>query len=283
MKSKALGRSLLLTLTFLWATSFPSIKIVVGSIGFNYYVALRFTLASIPMLLYAALKADNTLLRRNLKPGLILGILFLGGISLQGFGMEYTSASNAAFITGLSIVFVYVIEVLFGRERFTLRLTLAVFFASTGMYLLSLQDGFTLNLGDLIVLGGSLFWALQIVSVGVYTRNHDLTYLLFYEILFTAFGGVLLLPLTPPPQRILAETLFYTVYLSIACTVVANALQLYGQRIVPNVEAAFIYLMEPVFASILSYLILGETMGVKEVAGASLIIAAIGLSSYKPR
>ena len=280
--NKVVGQVILLFLTFIWGTTFSIIKVVVENIGFAYYVFLRFGLASFFLTPYIIFKYRRELFYRNLVPGAVLGLLFLGGISFQGWGIEYTSASNAAFITGLSIVFVYVIEVATGREKISMRLLSVIVLSIIGLYLLSFKDMFMPCVGDLIVLIGSLFWAFQIISIGKYSRNLDLLYLLYFEIIFTAIGSLIILPFIKIPSvNSILNILPHLLYLAIFCTILANTLQLYGQKIVRNVEAALIYLMEPVFASIIAFLMLREQLSMRQIIGALAIIIAMILSSYK--
>ncbi|RLE69844.1 MAG: hypothetical protein DRJ43_03305 [Thermoprotei archaeon] len=271
----------LVTLTLIWGSTFPMIKVVVNSIGFAYYVTLRFGLATL-LLAPIVVARKSKWLGDCWMAGMTLGFLFFGGITLQGLGMEYTTASNAAFITSLSAVLVYVMEVLTGRERPSKRLSTAVCLSVLGLYLMSTTDSLHLHLGDLVVLLGAFFWALQIMSVGRYSRRFDLAPLLFLENGFTALGGfVTALFFKPPTGRALASVAVHLLYLATICTVLANALQLYGQRVVSSVEAAIIYLLEPIFASILSALLLREQLAPKQLAGAFAIITAVALSSSR--
>ncbi|HDD64349.1 MAG TPA: DMT family transporter [Thermoprotei archaeon] len=279
-RRKALGYASLLSLTFLWGTSFPAIKITVNGVGFIYYVFLRFIFASIVLIVLLAPKLNFLELRRHFKPGVVLGVIFFLGLSFQGFGMEYTSASNSAFITSLSVVILYVIEVALGREKLSLKLIGSIALSMLGVYMLSFEDSFTPNIGDMIVLVGSIFWALHIMFVGNYTRRYNLIYLLLTQVLVTMICGVIPLPFASYPSRsIILAVLPHTVYLALACTILANMLQLYGQRYIRDVNAALIYLLEPVFATILSIIILGENISLRQSIGILAIVTAVALSS----
>lgn len=277
---RAAGLLALVALTVVWGTTFPSIKIVVGTIGFLYYVALRFTLATFLLAPFAF--ARRSLLATHLLPGLQLGALYFLGITLQGWGMEYTRASNAAFVTGLSVVFVYVLEAFLGRAKPSGLLASAVGLALLGLYLMSFSgESFEVMLGDAIVLAGAVCWALQIMAVDRVARG-DLVSLLFLECFFTAlFASTIALLLGFPSLAALAIAAPPLAYLATVCTVGANALQLYGQRWVGSVEAAFIYLLEPVFAAIFSYLTLGEAFTPLQALGAAAIVSAMALSTLK--
>lgn len=274
---RAKGVVSLVALTAIWGTTFPAIKVAVEGVGFLYYVAFRFTLASAILATFALKRLEN--LRKFIREGVLIGSLYLGGITLQGWGMEYTRASNAAFVTGLSVVFVYVLETVLGKVKLSLRLTEALLLAVFGLYMLSFSEGvYELMLGDLIVLVGSLFWALQIISVDRVAKG-DLYSLLFLECLVNALGASLLaFTLSSLSIEKLRNTLIPLAYLATVCTIGANALQLYGQRWVNSIDAAMVYLLEPVFAAAFSYVFLGEQLSPMQLLGASAILTSMAVS-----
>lgn len=283
MKKKIIGQLLLVILTFLWGTTFSFIKIVVNTIGFAYYVALRYGLATfllVFLVFFNKKESAKENVMKELRPGFILGILYFFGISLQGLGMEYTSASNAAFVTGLSVVIVYGIEVASGKEKPSVKLAIAIALSIFGLYFLSFSSLAVPNFGDLIVLAGAFFWALQIIAVGKYSRNSNLFHLLTFESFFTAVSATLLFPfVTTPSVNNILEVLLPLIYLSFFCTIIANALQLYGQRLVSNTEAAIIYLLEPVIATLFSHIVIGEQLRINQIVGAIAIMLAMVISS----
>lgn len=279
-RERAKGVAALVALTAVWGTTFPAIKVVVENLGFAYYVAARYGLATLILVPLALKKAGE--LRRSLAPGALLGILYFGGITLQGWGMEYTSASNAAFVTGLSVVMVFAIEVAVGRARPSAKLAASIALAVAGLYLMSFSGRpYEAMLGDAIVLAGAVFWALHIVALDRVARS-DMYSLLLLQSAVTALGASLLAPATGRPSGgALLAALPPLIYLATLCTIGANTLQIYGQRRVPSVEAALIYLLEPVFAALFSSVALGEAMSPLQALGAALILAAMAISSLR--
>ena len=175
---------------------------------------------------------------------------------------------------------VYVFEVLVGGASPSFWLTIAVVLATAGLYLLSFSGGpVELMVGDAIVLVGAVFWALQIMAVSRFAKG-DLLSLLFLQGAVTTAAAVAVAPFTGLLHlEGFATVLPSLAYLATVCTLLANALQLYGQRWVSSVEAAVIYLLEPVFAALFSYFLLGENFSLIQVAGAALILAAMAASS----
>ncbi|HRU33242.1 MAG TPA: DMT family transporter, partial [bacterium] len=114
MKSKHILFLALLFITLIWGSTFALIKVALDSIGPFYFLAIRFSLASIVMLI---------IFRKSFKEhkihfGYILaGVFLFLGYVFQTVGLKYTSASNAAFITGLSVVIVPFLEVIFMKRK----------------------------------------------------------------------------------------------------------------------------------------------------------------------
>ncbi|MEM3713096.1 MAG: EamA family transporter, partial [Thermoproteota archaeon] len=139
ISTNVLGYLLLVLVSILWGTSFPLIKIVTTSIDANEYVAFRFTVAVLLLLPYFihVLLNKRDELYKAAKPGVILGLLYFGGIFFQGLGTKYTTASNSGFITSFYIPLVYIIDVLNNRLNYSHKFTLALFLSMLGIYLIS--------------------------------------------------------------------------------------------------------------------------------------------------
>ncbi len=271
----------LLTTTLLWGSSFPAIKVVVGFVGEYGYVGLRSVIAVLGLLPYVVVFHWRRGFERGLVfGGLVIGVTYAVGLWLQGWGMRFTLASNAAFITGLSVVFVHVYSGLVGRSYSGL-LASSLLSALAGLYFLTNPSVRGVNVGDLLVLAGAFAWAAYTVLVDRYSR-YDPVVLVFYSMLpatlylapFTISGGVF-------DVDGIVSALPLLVYLALACSDVATILQVYGQRFIRVEVAAIIFLLEPVFASILSYIFLSETMSSVQILGASLILLAIVLATLE--
>ena len=265
------GALALITTSILWGSSFPAIKIIVGSISSYAYTWIRSIVALAglaPYMVYAYRKGRIDKLA--IKGGLLAGITYALGLWLQGLGTRYTTASNSAFITGLNTVFVHIYEGLILR-RYDLSLALSLTLSVMGLYFLTTPTG-GLNIGDILVLFSSFMWAAQVILVGKYSSSDPLVFT-FFEIMPAvtfiipdAIDGL---------DTVSANTMLLIVYLGLVCSNAAFALQVYGQRyIIPSV-AAITYLLEPVAAAIFAYIILNELFTPVQMIGASLILASI--------
>ncbi len=279
------GIFFLITTSLLWGTSFPFIKIIVTHISDYTYTWLRslFALAGLsPYVIYYLVR-----LRRNkglyrififsVRGGLLAGIAYALGLWLQGLGTRYTLASNSAFITGLSIVFVHLYTALIVK-KYHWTLALSLLLSISGLYFLTIPStGF--NIGDLLVLVGAFMWALQVIVIDKYSSSNPFI-LTFFEMM-------------PALLFIIPDTIYYKleipqgthlymiIYLALVCSDTAFALQVYGQRYISPALASIIFLLEPVFASIFAYIIINEVLNIQQIIGAILILLAMFIASTK--
>jgi drug/metabolite transporter (DMT)-like permease len=270
------GLVALILTSVLWGTSFPVIKTVMYYVNEYTYTWVRSLIAILgltPYLLYTYYRGRFSV--STAKGGLLAGMAYALGLWLQGWGTKYTTASNSAFITGLSVIYVHIYSATVMR-RYSIKLFLALILSISGLYLLTTPTtGF--NLGDLLVLAGSFMWALQIVLVDRYSGGDPLIFTLF--------------EMTPALTFLIPDVVFYSTisvsinvllmitYLAFVCSNAAFALQVFGQRYVSPAVTAIVFLLEPVVAAILSYVLLGEVFTSIKVLGASLILTAMFLSS----
>jgi len=269
------GLAALLGTVVLWGSSFPGIKVVVGIVDPMTYVWLRSMIAAgvlAPYVVYRLLRGFD--LRDSVRGGLVTGIVFALGLWLQGWGTHYTSASNSAFIIGLNVVFVHLYVTLI-RRTYNWRLASSLAMSIGGLYLLTApQGGF--GLGDILVLLGAVMWAAQIILIDKY-RPRDPIAFTYAELIPSTLFIIPALLIYGPPDLTL-EAVMVTTYLAVACADGAFILQVYGQRYIDPATTAIIFLLEPVFATIFSIILLHEQIAILQLIGMIMILFALYLS-----
>lgn len=130
--------------------------------------ALRFAIAAILLALVFCTKVRFN--RQTLLYGSVGGVLLFGGFALQLLGLKYTTPAACGFFTASYTLFVpFLVWILF-KKRPTFMTMAGVIFALAGLLILNTNsssltaDRETL-LGNMITLGGSLFFAMQIIWV----------------------------------------------------------------------------------------------------------------------
>jgi drug/metabolite transporter (DMT)-like permease len=197
--------------------------------------------------------------------------LFLGYV-LQTVGLQYTSASNSAFITALYVVIVPLILRRFGR-----RVWLATGIATVGLWLL-VKPTASGNLGDLLTLGCALAFAAHIACLERFTREADPPSLFAWQMMAMV---VLLLPtllIEQAPAQ--ASMLLIGLGVTGGLATGAFAIQMWVQRIVPAQQVALIFASEPAYAAWLSWYFLGETLDTEGWLGSGLILVAVVVGAY---
>ncbi len=273
----------------IWGFAFVAQRVGMRHLGPLTFNAIRFALgaaALVPLVLLlkrrgrATPPADGNRAGRleTLKGGLLAGLLIFGGSTLQQVGVVYTTAGKAGFITSLYVVLVPILGLAWG-QRCGRAVWAGAFLAAAGLYLLSAKGLVGIALGDGLVLVGALFWAAHVLLVGKLVERIgvlDLAILQFTACAVLSLAGALMFETTSwGAIQSAAVPILYAGLLSVA---VAYTLQVVGQRHARPAPAAIILSFEAVFAAVGGWLILGETLGLRGLVGAGLMLAGVVLA-----
>jgi drug/metabolite transporter (DMT)-like permease len=268
--------------TLLWGSTFVVVKNSLDHSSVFVFLALRFTLAGICMAAFRP-QVFRVLQREEIFAGVRLGFFMFCGYAFQTAGLRYTTASNSGFITGSSVVLVPLILALFWGKRATLWVYLGTIAAAVGLYFLTVPvTGFAhLNRGDVLTFFAAMSYAVHIILVGEYASEHSAAALSVLQVLacavmawLTAFGAN---AIRWQPMRFHSTSQLWIgiAVCALFATAVAFSLQLWAQQFTTPSHAAIIFTLEPVFAVITSYFVLGERLGLRSVAGAALVLTGI--------
>jgi drug/metabolite transporter (DMT)-like permease len=281
--------SLLLLTAVIWGLAFVAQRMGMEHIGPFTYNALRFALGSLtllPVILLRRRAAGGAAAplpagqRRmsSLLAGLIAGgVLFLGA-SLQQVGIVSTSAGKAGFITGLYVVLVPLVGLLWGQRTGWSAWTGALL-SVAGLFLLSVTDTFTMERGDLLVLIGAFCWTAHVQIVGWLSPRTDPIRLscVQFAVCSIASAVAALLTETASIAGIFSAAL-PILYGGILSVGVAFTLQVVAQRRAPPAHAAILLSLESVFAALGGGLVLGERLGARGAAGCAIMFAGMIVS-----
>jgi drug/metabolite transporter (DMT)-like permease len=213
-----------------------------------------------------------------------VGTVFFLGYALQTVGLRMTTASNAAFITGLSTPLVPAIWGLWTRRMPGPSVLVGIGLATAGLALLTLTDPVGPNLGDLLVLGCAFMFALHIVLIGRLARAIDPVAFATAQVLPVGVFSTLAATAERPLASLAAAPApvwGMMVFMALTGTVFALLVQTWAQRITTPSHTGLMFTFEPVAAALAAYLILGETLSGRQAVGAGLILAGIVLAEVK--
>jgi drug/metabolite transporter (DMT)-like permease len=271
------GKLLLVLLAAAWGGTFPVMKIAILDLDVFFFLLLRFgvaLLSFIPILILA---------RRRTVPdirGVGLGFVVFSGFLFQVFGLKYTTAINSAFITSLNAPLVPVLGFLLFRKKPSMRAILGIILGMIGLALLTgVYKGIALSIGDLLTFMCAISWALQIILVDMVTKEVDALELAYSESTSAFFLSILSsLAVRERWKLPAAKGTLAVMYTGVIATTFAFFAQAWSQERVSPELTGLMLLLEPVFATFLSFLILRETLGPIEALGALLILLGVGIS-----
>jgi len=286
MTKKLKADILLLTITVVWGSSFPLMKLILGYMPSFAFLSLRFLLAAA---ILAAVYHRNFrhFNRRTLLYGCIIGLFMFGGMAFQVNGLFTTSASNSGFITGLNVVMVPVISAILLKKKPDRASFIGVLTAFVGLFFLSGGLNFNFNIGDLLTLLCSICWAFQIIFIDRFTEKEDAPLLAIMQIGFTGIVSTgIWLTLDNGPLIINSTSAAIILFTALLGTALAFGGQTIAQKDTTPTHTALIFTAEPVFAAMFAMLIPNaqgkvESLGLSSAAGCILILAGMLISELK--
>ncbi|NVK41786.1 MAG: DMT family transporter [Oceanospirillaceae bacterium] len=279
---------ILLLVAAIWGLAFVAQRVGMDHLGPFGFNAARFALGALsllPLTLVFRARAGQAQPRQLLHGGLLAGTLLFCGASLQQVGLQYTTAGNAGFITGLYIVLVPLAAWMLG-QAINSGVWTGSALAVAGLYLLSIDETMKINRGDLLELAGAGFWAAHVLVIGRLAPTVDglrLSIVQFWVCALLCFGCALLFEsdsLTLQNLSLAWKPIAYAGLLSVG---VAYTLQVYAQKNTPAAHAAIIMSLEAVFAVLGGWLMLHETLGLRTLLGCALMLAGMLLAQLPSR
>lgn len=266
----------------IWGLTFVTVKKAVADMEPFTFIAIRFAIAFVFMSLFCYKKLFQ-LRGRDWIPGLLVGIFLFSGYSFQTIGLRYTTASNAGFITGLSVVMVPLFYSVIYRQLPSPLVFGGAALAGLGMGFLCLNEGYSYNYGDILVVMCAVSFALHIIFVARYARHTDVTVLASIQIGVVAILSCIaaLLFESHIPVRFTRDVWIGLLTTAIPATSLAFFVQTYSQKFTTPMHTAIILSTEPVFSGIFGYLLLDEMLGPRGLWGAALVLFGMILSEIR--
>lgn len=275
----------LAAVALIWGATFVLVKEALRDVSTLVFLSLRFALAALALgWAFRPLAAKFRDPAVTIRGGLAAGVCLFAGYLLQTLGLRYTTPSKSAFLTGLSIVMVPLLGALLGRRVPSGSELLGVVAAGAGMGLLTLEGGLgRMNLGDLLTLTCAAGFALHILAVAHWAPRTSFQGLTLVQVATAAslaaasfwWAEPAYLRWTPGVAAALGVT-------GLLATALAFSVQAWAQQRTTATHTALMFALEPVFASLASWLFTGERLSARQAAGAVLILAGILQVELKP-
>jgi drug/metabolite transporter (DMT)-like permease len=272
----------------IWGATFVVIKDALADMSVIAYIAVRFGIAAVLMAIIYW-RAVRALTLREVWAGAQIGIFMFAGYMFQITGLRWTTPSKAAFVTGMYVVFVPIVQAIFGRRRISVWIWAGALAALGGLYFLSVPpEGLgKLNRGDPIVFGCAVMFAFHMIFISRNVKTYSVASMSFLQVATTAVLATVLVPIAAAagweqPKLVWTRYVIFAVAATaIGATVICFSLQTWAQKHTSASRAAILLTLEPVFAAVTSVTLGGERIGARMLLGAALIFGGIVLAEWK--
>lgn len=280
-RTTLLAAAALLALAACWGSTFFLIKDLLDRVPTLDFLAVRFAIASVALLLVAP-KALGRLSPVVRKHAVVLGVLYGLAQILQTAGLAHTPASISGFVTGLYVVCTPLLAAAILRTRIPPITWAAVLLATVGLGVLAL-NGFSIGYGELITLVSAILYALHIVGLGAWSTAEDAVGMTILQIMViallctiaTAHDGIVF------PDR--TGDWVAVAYMAVVVGALGLLGQTWAQAHLPPTRSAIIMSMEPVFASIFAVWLGGEDLTTRLLLGGGMVLVAMLTVELAPR
>lgn len=296
MSKKLKGNLMLLFAAFIWGASFVaqiSGTKEIGAFTFNFSrnIVAGFSLFVLlqlwPYIIKIPLKKETGDVKKfTMVGGLACGIVLTVAMSFQQLGLtgaNATTAGKAGFITALYIVLVPLTGIFIGK-KISIRIWLCVFLATIGLYLLSIKQGFSIQIGDILVLISAFFYALHILIIDYYSPKANgvkLSMIQFF--VAAALSAIVMLLIEDFVWNDILSSAIPILYAGVISSAIGYTFQIIAQKDTDPTMASLILSLESVFAVLAGALILGERLSLREGIGSLIMLSAIMLAQIPSR
>ena len=227
--------------------------------------------------------------------GALIGAFLFSGYVLQTQGLRFTTAPRSAFITGLASVMVPLLGALVYKTRPQVSEVVGVLVATAGLGLMTLPGAIgsavpgyapayvMIARGDLLTLAGALAFAAHIVALGHFSERMSFQFLSMMQVGSAAVLALALCGWAEQPYAEWRPTVVCVILITgFLATALAFTIQAWAQQFTTSTRTALIYMLEPVFAWMTSYVLAGENLTGRAAVGAVLILGGVMLVETKP-
>jgi drug/metabolite transporter (DMT)-like permease len=281
---------LLIMVAMAWGSSYGLSKQALSYVPVMTFLIIRFTLTLLLLLPLVWRRLKIIHFRLLLPTGLLLLAIFL----CETYGVSKTSASSAAFLISLFVIFTPLADYLINGIALRPVILVSAFMSLCGVYLLtgmSVADrgvvgifhSVSFNVGDTLMIGAAILRGVIVVKTKHVLTEHashiGAVVVSFVQSFYVLLGLMLALALLNQGQVVIDwpvsnQFWLYTFYLVIFCTLFAFVAQNYAASRLSATQVSFLTGLEPVFGAIFAYLLFGESLSVFQLLGGVLIVGS---------
>jgi drug/metabolite transporter (DMT)-like permease len=274
--------------TLAWGATFVLVKEGLNHAQPFTFGAYRFLIATI-CTAFLVRSQIFQLHKQEFYSAVLCGFFLFTGYAFQNFGLWenefYTSTtpSKSAFITSISIIMVPIMLVITGIQKVSFRIWTAILLATIGLYLLLDPTGTGISLGDIFTFGCATSFAIHIILQDRYAKKgiHVTRFFLIQVVTVTTLSFICSFFFDTQSPSWSPELINALLMTGIIATTIAILIMVWAQQILSPSQTALIFSLEPVFAAVFSWILIGELLGFWGWVGGFLVVLAVVWSESK--
>jgi drug/metabolite transporter (DMT)-like permease len=260
----------------IWGATFIIVKDALTGIDALTMVGYRFLIAGGILLVYLAIRRRPLL--QDWPKALFLSVILWLLYASQTIGLNYTTASNSGFITGLFVVFVPIFLVTLFKRKPTVWEWIASVVSLAGLWVLTggLRQ---INTGDALTLISAMTYALHLLYSDKYMKaSADPLLISCQQFLLVGAISIVTVLVTGRSFAVTSSAMSWVVFLAILPTLSAFVIQMFAQKLTSPLRVSLIFAFEPVFAAVFAWTLGGEQFVLKSALGGLFIFAGLVMS-----
>ena len=275
--NKYKGEFGLFLVAIVWGSGFVGTQLSLeGGLTPLQVITFRFLIGSILINLIFFKTIKSNINKKAIKSGIILGVILFIAFALQTVGLLYTTASKNAFLTAVNVIVVPFIGFIVYKRKLDKISIITSITTLIGIGIISLQNNFSINIGDLLTILCAILFGFHIFFTSEYSSDNNPFVLTSIQFI-TTFILSFILQICVGEFSIDTNTSGYlgVLYLGIFTTTLAFLMQTLCQSKVDSSKSAIILSTEAVFGAIFSVVFLGEVLTYKMMLGSLMILLSI--------
>lgn len=265
----------LILVALIWGGGYTATQIAIDANWTTYSILMVRSFAGAIICLPFCIKSKFWKSKEMLRVGTLCGLLFFGGYVLQLEGQRFTTIANTAFLTSAGIILVPIFSYLILRKMPSKSEWIACIMGMIGAGFLSLKGGFTLHIGDLLVLLGAVSYALHIITVD--KNNQAMSAFTLATIQFIVMGilATLGVIVTKSPIFGQPEGWWGIAYFTIFSGVIGFVGQIWAQKRMSPGKVSLVLSLESIFATIIAVIFMNQQIDWQTIVGGILMFAGV--------
>lgn len=279
MKKKA---DLMLFVTAIgWALSTILIKLYMSGMPVFHVVFGRYIIAFLLMGIIWRKKFKN-IKKSELISGSILSIFLFFAFTFAISSLTYTSASKSGFFVAMSVLFVPIVSGFVKKRLPNKWVVMSVLISIIGLYLVAGINGDSFNWGDVLALLCAVAYTVYILLMDRYAKNIDTSHLVLIQLgMVTVISFLAMVTLEGFKPQVLLDQAIPIIIIGVFGTAITSLAQTKAQQHASPESVGLILLGEPLFTLIMAAAILNETILIKGLMGAGLLLMAMVITVLK--